>query len=266
MGNPELDIAMAAAWPPAVVESHGDWLFRYTSGVTRRANSVLTLGQPADIDAAIAAAEQFYERHDAPPVFMATEASTPTVVIDALAERGYVATAPTWLLASTPADITAANTRRATSSPATKTAAQANERWTTVVTTEPTDSWFETYWAVDPTRGVHKSVAPEQVLREVLLGTTSAVFVELIDDGRSASVGQVVIGDTWACAQCLATAPFARRSGAGTQVMRQLALQAEHRQIPGFFAAVMASNEASLGLCERLSLRRSHQYSYYVRG
>lgn len=249
MANRELDLAMDAAWPAAVTEPFGEWLLRYTSGVTRRANSALTLGESSDVDASIAAAEDFYSRHGAPATFMVTEASTARSTIDALISRGYEATADTWMLETTPAEIRAAGPD--------------DSRWQVAVSSTPSDSWFETYWSVDPTRGGLASDAT--VLREVLLGAPGTVFVELADGERSAAVGQVVVGDRWACAQCLATAPWARRLGAGSQVMRQLAVEAANAGATGFFAAVMANNEASLNLCEALSLRRSHRYSYYVR-
>ncbi|MGH9113708.1 MAG: hypothetical protein ACRDZN_15630 [Acidimicrobiales bacterium] len=51
-----VDELMANAWPPQVVESVGSWRYRWASGVTRRANSVLAIGEAGDVDELIARA------------------------------------------------------------------------------------------------------------------------------------------------------------------------------------------------------------------
>ncbi|MHC8522924.1 GNAT family N-acetyltransferase, cg3035/Rv0428c family [Rossellomorea sp. H39__3] len=43
----EVERHAAASWPSVQSESLGDWKLRATYGVTKRANSVLTIGEPS---------------------------------------------------------------------------------------------------------------------------------------------------------------------------------------------------------------------------
>ena len=246
----ELDLLMAAAWPPALIEQRDGWLFRFTSGVTRRANSVLVVGQPGDLPATVTAAELFYRHHEAEPIFLLSDASAPASVAPFLESRGFGASASTWMLWTTTAEVLSA--------------LPGADQWTVEVSPEPTDAWFDTYWTVESTRRTRASDA--SIVREELLKPDGpAVFVSLGAGDEVFSVGQIVTGDGWACVQCLATLPSARRRGAGAQLLRHLAAEAEVGGALRIFAAVMADNEASLGLFQRASFRRSHRYAYYSR-
>ena len=247
--GPQLDDAMARAWPSANSERVAGWTLRYTGGVTRRANSVLAVGTPADVGAAIAAAEAFYHRHAAPPVFLISDASTPTDVGAALAERGYVEEAPTWI-------IHCAVDR---SSPS----AVAPAVWRVDATDSVTDAWFDAYWAVE---GGRRGPDAEQILRDVLLQPPLPTRFVTVGDHRSVfAVGQLVVVGESACLQCLATVPAHRRQGAGAAVVAALTREAASLGASVMFGAVMADNEASLGLFGRLGYERSHQYRYFVR-
>ena len=242
---------MASAWPAARVADEHGWRFRFTEGVTRRANSVLAVGEPDDLAGAIEAAERFYADLEAPPVFYISEASAPVGLSEALEARGYTSSATTWILWSETADVLAAT-------------ADAPEL-TLEVAGHAGDAWFDTYWLVEATR--RDSAAEAAVLREVLLRPDApAVFVTARDPAAevvSMAVGQAVLQDRWACVQCLATRPEARRRGAGTAILSRLAGEADRAGADRMFAAVMADNPASLGLFERASFRRSHRYSYF---
>lgn len=245
----QLDLAMATAWPPAVTQDCDGWTLRYAEGITRRANSVLACGRPAELGAAVAEAEQFYAQRDAAPVFLVSEASTPPEVTDELTSRGYVEDAPTWIIH-----------RELHPSPR---SVSSGTRWTIDVSDSLTDTWFDSYWAVE---GDRRGPAAAKTLRHVLLRPTSPTrFVTVSEQGSVLSVGQVVVVGEWACLQCLATVAAGRRRGAGTAVIEALTEQAASLGAKGTFGAVMADNDASLGLFDRLGYERSHKYRYLVR-
>ncbi len=245
----QLDDAMARAWPPATMEKIGGWMLRYSGGVTRRANSVLTVGKPVDLDAAIAAGEDFYERRGAEPVFLVSDGSTPSEVGPALAERGYVEDARTWIVH-----------RNVDGSPS---CAGAPSEWYVDTSDTVTDAWFDAYWAVE---GGRRGPAAVPVFRDVLLQPASPTRFVTVEEQRSVlAVGQVVVVGETACVQCLATVPAGRRQGAGTAVVAALTREAASLGARVVFGAVMADNEASLGLFERLGYHRSHQYRYMLR-
>jgi ribosomal protein S18 acetylase RimI-like enzyme len=250
----ELDLLMASAWPAAQVGGEAGWQCRFTEGITRRANSALAVGEPDDLEAAIEAAERFYAGLSAPPVFYVSEASSPEPLADALATRGYTSSATTWILWAETDTVVAATS--------------ASHGWPIHASGEAGDAWFDTYWAVEAGRRFSAAAAP--VFRDVLLRPQApATFVSALDSERKAevvvAVGQAVIQDRWGCVQCLATRPEARRRGAATAVLSNLAAEAGCAGADRIYAAVMADNPASLGLFEGASFRRSHRYCYFSR-
>lgn len=245
----QLDRVIAAAWPPAEADELDGWLLRRAGGVTRRANSVLADGCPRGLADAIAAAEDFSRERGQPPVFLCSEGLTPESVTQALVDRGYHATATTWVL-------TADESMLPTPTPAPSS-------WTTTISVDPSDDWFATYW--DETHGA-RSPADEGIVREVLLDPPHprAFVVAETDGGEVAAVGQVVVVGGTGCLQCLVTVPAHRRRGAGRAVVE--VLLAEARTLGAFrmVAAVMAGNAPSLALFDALGFERSHRYAYYV--
>lgn len=246
---PELDALIASAWPPATEEHFDGWTFRYTSGVTRRANSVLALNEPTDMLAAVVAAEAFYERHGLPATFMFSDASSPDALSATLVDRGYVSSATTCVLS--------ASAEEAAAALVTEYAGRF------ITSHEPSDDWFATYWTVEAATRFPPSA--RKILREVLLTPAApARFVSALREDRVESVGQVVIQQGWGCIQCVATAPWARRQGAGAAVVAELIAAARQGGAERVFACVTLANAPSLKLFERAGFELSHQYSYYV--
>ncbi|MGW6132563.1 GNAT family N-acetyltransferase, partial [Cellulomonas sp. NPDC055163] len=66
-----------ATWRPVEVVDVGPWRLGISGGFTRRANSVVPLGEPADVDAAIAETEERYAAAGLPAVFRVCAASRP---------------------------------------------------------------------------------------------------------------------------------------------------------------------------------------------
>lgn len=238
---------MAAAWPPVVSEDRDGWIFRFSSGVTRRANSVLVTGQPDDPAAVVASAEDFYRARSATPIFLLSELAAPASVSRFLNDAGYVRSTPTSMLWSSCADVLSALSAKST--------------FDEQISSDPTDDWFDVYWAADA--GRHASADAASVVRAVLLRPTSqTLFVSVTEGDGVISVGQSVVRGGWACLQCLATAPAGRRRGAASQVVRRLVAKSAELGATNVFAAVMDDNDASLALFRRASFRRSHRYVY----
>ena len=135
--------------------------------------------------------------------------------------------------------------------------------WRVDATDSVTDAWFDAYWAVE---GGRRGPDAEQILRDVLLQPPLPTRFVTVGDHRSVfAVGQLVVVGESACLQCLATVPAHRRQGAGAAVVAALTREAASLGASVTFGAVMADNEASLGLFGRLGYERSHQYRYFVR-
>lgn len=242
------DELMANAWPPQVTERVGSWRYRWASGVTRRANSVLALGEAGDLDELIGNAEQFYRFRDARPVFQVTSASTPASLVDELEARGYRPSARTLVHDADP-EVVVDSTMPAPS-------------FVRRIDSRPTGSWFDTYWSVEMTRGRMQS--DDAIYRDVLLRPPLPASFVTVGDGREVfGVGQVVVERGFAGVQCMATPPARRRRGAATAVLNALATEARVLGAARMYLAVMADNAGARSMYERAGFRRAHEYCYY---
>ena len=100
-GYEELARVASRAWPPVESEPLGQWELRAAGGFTRRANSVLPLGDPGrPLDAALAAVRRWYGERGLPAyVQTATGAEgTQELLCAELERRGWVreVTAEVW--------------------------------------------------------------------------------------------------------------------------------------------------------------------------
>ena len=243
-----LDQLIANAWPAAHSESFGGWTYRWTSGITRRANSALALGDGDDLIEKITYGERFYSRYAASPTILVSSASAPSALAPLLEARGHSPTVRTLVMRAS-ADEVVASLARAP--------------WTVSVSNEVTDTWFETYWGVEAAGRFGNDARP--IFREVLLvPDRPSIYASASRDGACAGVGQVVLDRGWAGVQCVATHAGFRRQGAASAVLLRLADEALHSGCADVYLAVMADNLTALRLYERLGFVISHEYCYYA--
>ncbi len=98
----EIETVASRAWPAQHTQEYGGWLLRAAGGVTRRANSVLPLHEPAaeNLEDALEFVQRFYQSHKLPVRFQMTKASHPTDLDSFLESKGLVIDMPTKMLAS----------------------------------------------------------------------------------------------------------------------------------------------------------------------
>lgn len=88
----ELQRVAARGWPALETEPLGEWTLRASGGFTRRANSVLPLGDPGvPLDTALERIGQWYAARGLPPVIVVAtgRADADEELAAALAERGW---------------------------------------------------------------------------------------------------------------------------------------------------------------------------------
>ncbi|MFX1343068.1 MAG: GNAT family N-acetyltransferase [Promethearchaeota archaeon] len=98
----KIEAVASRAWPAQHTQEYGGWLLRAAGGVTRRANSVLPLRNPADenLEVALEYVQQFYQSHKLPARFQMTKASSPANLDAFLESKGLVIDMPTKMLTS----------------------------------------------------------------------------------------------------------------------------------------------------------------------
>jgi ribosomal protein S18 acetylase RimI-like enzyme len=241
-----LDERIADAWPAADTEDDG-WRYRWTYGLTRRANSALALTME-HLDRHVARAEAFYRERAATPRVLVSTALGDEELLKLLASRGF-----------SPADGTLVMTARSRDVAGTTDAA-----WPAETSPFLSADWFDAYWRVEAERG--RTAQDAVIYREVLLAPSLSTVFALVRVGMEPiGSGQYVADDDWAGIQCMATHPAHRRRGVAEAILNALARAAASSGIESLYVAVMADNPAARRLYERAGFEEVHQYNYWSR-
>jgi GNAT superfamily N-acetyltransferase len=246
------DELIADAWPPAVTERLGDWRLRWAWGLTRRANSVLTSGDPGcSLQKAVNLSEDFYTTYGQPARFQLGHASAPPTLAKTLEERGYRPDAPTLVQAA---------------SASTVTTMKASDDWDITLSDHPQQEWFAAYWSAsgEPVDGAELQLTQERHRSTLLRPATDTVFVHAVRDGVVGGIGQGVAQSPWAGVQCMATVPDQRRRGAASAVLRAIGQWAQSKAIPSLYLGVMQNNDAARRLYARAGFTEVGGYVYWV--
>lgn len=216
-------------------------MLRYAGGVTKRANSVLPLGDVPDMDRAIAEAERFYAGVGLPCVFSIGAGATEGLDAE-LSRRGYRRTGPTLIMAIRLADV------RSAAEPA-------------GVEPDPSEDWLRTWWQ---TEGIghraHDRIPPRAWAERILTGVRAG-YLHLPEG----AVGRAVPQDKWLGIYCMAVAPHARRRGLGTSVLRTLLAWGRTQGAVYGYLAVTEANRAARALYEREGFTVVGRYHYRVK-
>ncbi|WP_128980473.1 GNAT family N-acetyltransferase [Streptomyces roseicoloratus] len=239
---PELARAAARAWQPLESEALGEWTLRAAGGFTRRANSVLPLGDPGlPLDAALARVREWYAARDLPAyVQTATGAEGTQELLSAeLEERGWVreVTAALRIAALAPlgdADADVARVRLARS---------------------VDESWLRRY---------QRFGEPGPHVRAVLENGPSVWFASIPGtEGVPAAIGRCVVDGRWAGFLAVEVAPEHRRRGMATAVMTALARRALDEGASAAWLQVESDNDGARALYDGMGFTVHHHYHHY---
>jgi ribosomal protein S18 acetylase RimI-like enzyme len=239
----ELDLLGARAWPALEEIALDGWRLRFSGGVTKRANSVLPVGDgraPSDADLAtrLDAVERAYAERGLPPRFPLTASAWPRTLTDALAARGYVESDSTLVLTA-PGGATPPSTP-----------------WRVVERPDPSQSWFDTWWTVDGRGGEPEAETARAILASI---GPESLFVECRDGESTAAVALGVLDVGWVGVYCMATRPRARRRGCAGTLLAHLTARAERAHL-----SVVDGNDAALSLYRAAGLEVRQRYSYFT--
>jgi GNAT superfamily N-acetyltransferase len=226
---------VAAAWPAPSTKDMGGWLLRHAGGVTKRANSVLPLGDPGDVDAAVERAERFYTELGLPTVFSVDAQARPRGIDAFLDARGYALVDPTIAMA---ADLSGSY-----------------ERDGVEIAEAPSSGWLDLWWSVDG-RYAHQLPMAEKILTGVPAGYASL-------DG--AAVGRGVPQGEWLGIYAMAVAPDARRRGLGRRVLRALLGWGREQGCESAYLVVVGRNAPARAMYASEGFTEAGGYYYRVK-
>lgn len=240
----ELAPVCARAWQPVESERLGDWLLRSANGFTRRANSVLPLGDPgAPLDEALARVERWYGDRGLPAyVQTATGAEgTQEELCAELERRGWrrEVTAEVRIAALAPIGDQDADVARVR------------------LSREIDETWLSRYQRFD-TPGPH-------VLK--VLGSGPSVWFATVpgdtEGDPPAAIGRCVVDGRWVGFMAVEVDAAYRRQGLATAVMTALARQALDEGASAAWLQVEADNERARALYDRMGFATHHLYHHF---
>jgi ribosomal protein S18 acetylase RimI-like enzyme len=233
----------ANAVPPLIWQELDGWRARYAGGVTRRANSVLAArdGARLALDERITLAEEFYGRRRAICRFQLCPASRPATLDEALAARGYTASAPT-LVQTAPLE---------------RMLAHAASR--AVVGESFDEAWLAAYAVGEGEADPAKIASRREMLQRI---GPPAGFAALHEGGRIAAVALGVVERGHLGIFSVATAPEARGRGLATATLGDLAGWARGYGAHSAYLQVFSANAIAQRLYARLGFATLYQYWY----
>ncbi|MZD06049.1 GNAT family N-acetyltransferase [Streptomyces sp. SID5785] len=256
---PELARVSSRAWRPLESEQLGEWELRAAyqegppaarrgeaaagrrSGFTRRANSVLPVGDPGlPLDAALARVRDWYAARGL-PAYAQTATGAPgtqEALCAALEARGWEREVSAELRVAALAPIGDA----------------VDPGGRVGLTRTPHESWLARY---------QRKGADEVALK--VLGSGPSVWFATVPDasGVPAAIGRCVVDGRWAGFAAVEVAPERRRQGLATLVMAALARQALDEGASAAWLQVEADNEGARVLYDGLGFRTHHAYHHY---
>ncbi|MGW4905723.1 GNAT family N-acetyltransferase [Streptomyces sp. NPDC004270] len=235
----ELARVASRGWRPVESERLGEWELRAAGGFTRRANSVLPLGDPGlPLDAALDAVRRWYGERGLPAyVQTATGAEgTQELLCAELERRGWVreVSAELWTGALAPV-------------------ADRAEGAGVVLSRSADEAWLARYQ--------RKGVG--EVALRVLGGGPSVWFATVPGEGAPAAIGRLVVDGRWAGFAAVEVDPASRRRGLATEVMAALARRALEEGASAAWLQVEAENTGARAMYTGLGFGAHHAYHHY---
>ncbi|WP_328750307.1 GNAT family N-acetyltransferase [Streptomyces sp. NBC_00285] len=235
---PELARIAARGWQPVESDRLGEWELRAASGFTRRANSVLPVGDVGmPLDEALTAVRRWY-RDRGLPAYVQTAtgaAGTQEVLCAELEARGWTreVTAELWTGALAPV---------------------ADRSGDGVVLSRQADAdWLARYQR----KGV------SEVALRVLGAGPSVWFATVPGADAPAAIGRCVVDGRWAGFAAVEVDPALRRRGLASTVMAALAQRALDEGASAAWLQVEADNAGARALYGRMGFAAHHAYHHY---
>lgn len=232
---------MRAGWPALDEVEVDGWVARFSGGVTQRANSVMPLAAPADLDDALDRVERLYAARGLPVVFQLGPDARPAGLDDVLAARGYAFGSPTSVQ---------------TASVGAVPPVQGVE-----IAETPSPEWLDLWWEVDG-RGDQSAL---DIAVKILSGGP-ALYATVRDAGGVAAVGRLAVVGEWGGVYCMAVRADARRRGHGAAVLSGLLRAGRARGVTRAWLHVRAENTAALSLYRRAGFTEASRYHYRSHG
>ncbi|NGO81437.1 GNAT family N-acetyltransferase [Streptomyces sp. YC504] len=256
----ELARVAARSWQPVESERLGDWELRAADGFTRRANSVLALGDPGmPLDRALAFVREWYAERGL-PAFVQTSTGaegTHELLCAELESRGWAAE-------------THAQVRIGGLAPVGDIDADVDRVRLSRTCDEAWLSRYQRGAGRSPSvRGGGRATGGRfgegsPAVLKVLHNGPSVWFASVpTDGGAPAAIGRCVVDGRWAGFMAVEVDPAYRRQGLATSVMTALARKALDEGASAAWLQVEADNAGAQAMYDAMGFAVHHHYHYH---
>ncbi|MDX3852478.1 GNAT family N-acetyltransferase [Streptomyces sp. AK02-01A] len=242
----ELARISARAWQPVESEPLGEWLLRAASGFTRRANSVLPLGDPGlPLDEALTRVRRWYGERGLPAYLQTATGAEGTQerLCAELEKRGW--------RSEVTAELRVAALAPLGDRPGPE------ETGGSLVRLDRTcdDAWLQRY---------QRSGVPGPHVVHVL-GSGPSVWFATVPGASDvpAAIGRCVVDGRWAGFMAVEVDPARRREGLATAVMTALARRALEEGASAAWLQVESDNDGARALYEGMGFAIHHRYHHF---
>lgn len=232
------------AWPAETTKLYEHWLLRKNKGVTKRANSVFTIGEMPERSDWLAEIELFYEAQNITPCFYITEA-TPRELDCILQENNYKVGPKLSILS-------------ATSEGVIEKIAE-NDQYRIEVSNEVSSHWMTSFLTLEGHSEKHRE-AFQTIFRGIRL---TKGFISLYLDEEVVAVATIASEHGWGYVSNVVVNTKYRRRGIASQLLLHLAKWALAQHTEHLFMQVLANNEPALHLYQKLGFTELTK-SYYL--
>ncbi len=228
------------AFPSLKQVLFGNWLLRFSAGLSRRANSANPLRREcSDIAAAIVAAEALYRAHGQPTIFRVPSLVDPALDRQ-LAALGYASEGESCVLYG------AIDALAAPADPAVQLLQSPEAAWLTAMA-----------------RLQRHTPAQSAIYRRIVGAIAIPVrFALLIEDGMAVGLAYGAIHDGLLCYESVITDPGRRRQGCARRVIASLASWARDSGATAACLQVEAGNMPARALYRGFGLAELYRYHY----
>lgn len=248
----QLEQAGFNAWPALQTLFSGPWVLRMANGVTKRANSLNTLGPEHDTPEALRhrldQAEALFRRNGLTPVFRVSPLTSAATVAE-VRRRGWTERDPSLVLHGT--------LDRALHGALAECETRPNPG---LLSDHPTAAWLKAHAAVDGL-SPQTCCTLKSILTKIAL---PKAFASVPAGGHVGSVALAVADGPLLGLFCVGTLPEARRQGLSQRALNALLHWGKEQGANRLWLQVGAANTGALALYARMGLTPAYGYTYWV--
>ncbi|MBD0380435.1 GNAT family N-acetyltransferase [Paenibacillus sedimenti] len=248
----EMDEIAARTWPAESTDALDNWLLRESQGVTKRANSVLAIGEYPKDPAWPQKAEKYYKERGLPSIFHVSGAS-PDGLDKFLADNGYIADTPCLFMTANSQEVR----EKALQAALLKGPASVDTVWTQ----QADAAWIEAFLQLEQFPETRLSFYTGLFERM----PEPKGFVRLLQDGETVAAATAILEDGWAGFVNVVVSEACRGQGLGYSLMHALTAWSLEQGATKQYLQVIADNKPAVNLYEKLGYQALYGYHYRIK-